>query len=85
MAEDDGSQKYGGSGEEEESLEGSIRSMTDGSTSIVGGSDSDRSCVSTRHGTLAAGESPRDTHPSHKAACTPRQRSADNKHAIHSI
>ncbi|CAM9507245.1 unnamed protein product, partial [Scytosiphon promiscuus] len=57
-----------GSEEDEESFGGSIKSMTDESTSIVGGSDSDGSCVATRHGALFVADSTASTFPSTRSS-----------------
>lgn len=57
MEEDGLNREYAGSGEEEESLEESIGSMTDGSASIIQASDSDGS-VATRCSAPGRGESP---------------------------
>lgn len=48
--------QYFGSGDEEESLEGSVESMTDESASILRASDSDSSSVATRHTAAGRGE-----------------------------
>lgn len=61
MEEDGVSREYVGSGEDEESLEESIESMTDESVSIIRASDSDCSSIATRCSALGRGESPQLT------------------------